>query len=58
VGDSPDLVLKAIVQALSSSRPKTRYTIGKNAIPEKIISMLPDCIHDRISAHLFGRQTH
>jgi NAD(P)-dependent dehydrogenase (short-subunit alcohol dehydrogenase family) len=51
---SPKVVVKAVVHALTSPRPKTRYIMGANAWPQKIISMLPDRIQDRLVTKHFG----
>ncbi|MHC4424063.1 MAG: SDR family oxidoreductase [Planctomycetota bacterium] len=47
---SPDVVVKAVVHALTSARPKTRYRMGPKASAQKVISWLPDTIQDRLVA--------
>ena len=47
---SPEVVVKAVVHALTSDRPKTRYRMGPKASAQKVISWLPDTIQDRLVA--------
>jgi NAD(P)-dependent dehydrogenase (short-subunit alcohol dehydrogenase family) len=47
---SPEVVVKAVVHALTSPRPKTRYLVGPKAFRQKVISWLPDTIQDRLVA--------
>jgi NAD(P)-dependent dehydrogenase (short-subunit alcohol dehydrogenase family) len=47
---SPDVVTEAVVHALTSARPKTRYRMGPRSSAEKVISWLPDTIQDRLVA--------
>ncbi len=47
---SPEVVVKAVVHALTSDRPKSRYLMGPKALTQKVISWLPDTIQDRIIA--------
>ena len=47
---SPEVAVRAVVRALTASRPKTRYRMGPKARPQKVISWLPDRIQDRIIA--------
>ena len=47
---SPDIVVNAVVHALTSARPKTRYRMGPKALTQKLISWLPDTIQDRLVA--------
>ena len=47
---SPDVVVKTVVHALTSARPKTRYRMGPKASAQKVISWLPDTIQDRLIA--------
>lgn len=54
IAKPPEVVVNAVVHALESRRPKTRYIIGSRAWPQKIITMLPDRIQDRIIASFFG----
>ena len=44
---SPNVVVNAVVHALTSARPKTRYRMGPKALTQKVISWLPDTIQDR-----------
>ena len=50
---SPEIVVKAVMHALRAKKPKIRYLVGSSAWPQKIISMLPGSIQDRIVAYLF-----
>jgi NAD(P)-dependent dehydrogenase (short-subunit alcohol dehydrogenase family) len=47
---SPEVVVKAVVHALTANRPKTRYRMGPKARLQKVISWLPDNIQDRMIA--------
>jgi NAD(P)-dependent dehydrogenase (short-subunit alcohol dehydrogenase family) len=47
---SPEVVVKAVVHAITAKRPRTRYRMGPKARPQKFISWLPDHIQDRIVA--------
>ena len=47
---SPQVVVRAVIHALTARRPKTRYLIGPKARPQKVMSWLPDRIQDRIIA--------
>jgi NAD(P)-dependent dehydrogenase (short-subunit alcohol dehydrogenase family) len=47
---SPEVVVQAVVHALTSAHPKTRYRIGTRAPAQKVISWLPDKIQDRLVA--------
>jgi NAD(P)-dependent dehydrogenase (short-subunit alcohol dehydrogenase family) len=45
----PDAVVRAVVHALTASRPKTRYLVGTDArIRALMIKWLPDRVHDWI----------
>jgi NAD(P)-dependent dehydrogenase (short-subunit alcohol dehydrogenase family) len=46
----PEVVAKAVLHALTASRPKTRYRIGPRARLQKVLSWLPDQIQDRMVA--------
>lgn len=50
---SPDTykVVDALVDALTSQRPQTRYAVGPNAKLFNFISFLPTSIADRVLAH-------
>lgn len=46
---SPDIVAKVVEQALTASRPKTRYLVGTDAkIRALMVKLLPDRISDRL----------
>ena len=46
---SPDAVVKAVRDALTASRPKTRYLVGNDAnIRALMQKLLPDRLHDRL----------
>ena len=47
---SPAVVAKAVVHALTAARPKARYRMGPGARAQKVISWLPETIQDRIFA--------
>ena len=47
---SPDVVVEAVVHALTSPRPRTRYLLGSRLAVRKVMSWLPDTIQDRIVA--------
>ena len=47
---SPAVVAKAVVHALTAARPKARYRMGPSARAQKVISWLPETIQDRIFA--------
>jgi len=47
---SAQVVVKAVVHALTANRPRTRYRMGPKARPQKVMSWLPDNIQDRIMA--------
>jgi NAD(P)-dependent dehydrogenase (short-subunit alcohol dehydrogenase family) len=47
---SPEVVVKAVVHALTSAHPKTRYRVGPRAPAQKVISLLPDTVQDRLVA--------
>jgi NAD(P)-dependent dehydrogenase (short-subunit alcohol dehydrogenase family) len=50
-GIPPDRVAKAVEQALTSSRPKTRYLVGVDArIQALLLKWLPDRVVDRVIA--------
>jgi NAD(P)-dependent dehydrogenase (short-subunit alcohol dehydrogenase family) len=51
---SPDVVVDAVVHALTSPRPKARYRMGPKASAQKMISWLPDTIQDRLIASFFN----
>ena len=47
---SPEVVAKAVVHALTAAHPKARYRMGPKAWIQKVISWLPENIQDRIIA--------
>lgn len=51
---SPEVVVKAAVHALTASRPRARYLVGKNARLEKIVSTLPWRLRDWLVARTMG----
>ena len=44
-GSSPDVVADAVQHALTSSRPRIRYRVGKHA---KILATLPKILPERV----------
>ena len=49
-GQSPDHVCRAILHALSSTRPKRRYVVGRDArLKLALWGMLPEWVRDRIA---------
>ena len=51
---STEVVVKAVVHALTADRPKTRYRMGPKARAQKVMSWLPDKIQDRMIASFFN----
>lgn len=51
---SPEEVLKCVVHALESPKPKTRYRMGANSTAQKIIASLPDRVQDSLVAKMMG----
>jgi NAD(P)-dependent dehydrogenase (short-subunit alcohol dehydrogenase family) len=49
-GIDPDVVAKAVAHALSSSRPKPRYLVGRDAHIRAWIERLPTRLRDRVLA--------
>jgi NAD(P)-dependent dehydrogenase (short-subunit alcohol dehydrogenase family) len=47
---SPEVVFRAVIHALTARRPNIRYRMGPKARAQKVISWLPDGIQDRILA--------
>lgn len=46
---SPDVVVEAVVHALTAARPKTRYLIGRDAkLRALMVKLLPDRLADRL----------
>ncbi len=52
--DDPAIVVTAIVHALTASRPKTRYTVGRGAVMIGVLRLLPDRVRDRLLLRTFG----
>jgi hypothetical protein len=50
----PKVVLDAVIHALESPKPKTRYLMGGGAGQRKFLSMLPDRLRDRALLKAFG----
>jgi NAD(P)-dependent dehydrogenase (short-subunit alcohol dehydrogenase family) len=49
-GISPEIVARAVAQALSAERPKTRYPVGRDArVASVLVRLLPDRVLDRIA---------
>lgn len=56
LGSSPDVVAKAIVRAVSTSRPRTRYVVGAGARPLLLARrLLPDRAFDALLMAVFRR---
>lgn len=53
VGSEPEVVARAALHAFTSRRPKARYLMGKNAMPERLMSLVPIRLRDRILARAF-----
>jgi NAD(P)-dependent dehydrogenase (short-subunit alcohol dehydrogenase family) len=54
-GVAPEEVAEAIEHALTASRPKTRYLIGRQAkIQARLAKVLPDRVFDRLVAREMG----
>ena len=51
---NPEVVLKAVVHALESPHPKTRYVMGTGAGQRKFLRRLPDRLRDRLLLKAFG----
>jgi len=50
----PQVVLDAVIHALESPKPKTRYVMGTGAGQRKFLRMLPDRLRDRALLKAFG----
>ncbi len=46
--------MNAVIGALTSSQPKTRYLVGKGSGLIPVLHCLPDRIRDRILLNQFG----
>lgn len=53
-GHPPQVVLDAVIDALESSKPKTRYVMGDGAGLRKVLRRLPDRLRDRILLRALG----
>ena len=53
-GAPPDEVAKAVEHALSASRPRTRYLVGRDARRRARVERLPDRLRDRVLARYLG----
>lgn len=54
-GISPDIVAQAVVHALTSKKPKTRYLVGSDAkLGAFLKGILPDRFHDRVILFSMG----
>jgi NAD(P)-dependent dehydrogenase (short-subunit alcohol dehydrogenase family) len=52
-GIPPEKVAKAVEHALTSSRPRTRYLVGKDAqVRARVESLIPDKLRDKIVARV------
>lgn len=52
--DDPAIVATAILHALTASKPKTRYAVGRGAGMVGILRLLPDHMRDRLLLRLSG----
>ena len=52
--DDPAIVVAAIVHALTASRPKTRYTVGRGAGMIGVLRLLPDRLRDGLLLRAVG----
>jgi NAD(P)-dependent dehydrogenase (short-subunit alcohol dehydrogenase family) len=53
-GASPDEVARAVEHALTASRPRTRYLVGRDARRRARVERLPDRLRDRVLARYLG----
>lgn len=54
-GSSPDVVSQAVHHALTSSRPRIRYRVGKHAkLLATLPKVLPESVMDAIRIRMFG----
>ena len=54
-GIPPEHVVEAVVKALTSKRPKTRYPVGRDAMLARVLRYLPDRWRDRYFISLAAR---
>ena len=52
--DPPLVIAKAIADALTSDKPKTRYLVGHGGKQVAVAAALPDRARDRALAHELG----
>jgi NAD(P)-dependent dehydrogenase (short-subunit alcohol dehydrogenase family) len=52
--DDPAIVVTAIIHALTASRPKTRYAVGRGAGMIGVLRLLPDRVRDGLLLRAFG----
>jgi hypothetical protein len=45
-GIAPEQVAKAVVQALTAQKPKTRYLVGQDAYLGAVLVLLPDWLRN------------
>lgn len=53
-GHPPQVVLDAVVHALESGRPKTRYVMGQGALLRRLLRRMPDRVRDRMTLRALG----
>jgi NAD(P)-dependent dehydrogenase (short-subunit alcohol dehydrogenase family) len=53
-GHPPQVVLDAVVHALESSKPRTRYIMGQGATLRRVLRRLPDRLRDRVLLSALG----
>lgn len=51
----PEVVVNAVIEALTAAEPKTRYLMGNGSGIIPLLHFLPDRIRDRILLNQFGR---
>ncbi len=52
--DNPEVVVTAIVHALTARHPKTRYLVGQGASMIRLLRLLPDRVRDGLLLRTFG----
>lgn len=53
-GHPPQVVLDAVIDALESSKPRTRYIMGDGANMRRVLRRLPDRLRDRVLLKALG----